>query len=116
MELAMDLIDTPFEQIKPVDYDDVITELQKVKNELTDLAEKRADLLLKAEAKIEKMNIFIKPLIEVRKSYHQWLKPLEEIYFKKLMELKNDNQSKVAVATGLNRGTIRKKLKQYNLI
>ena len=112
----MNNIDTPFEQIKPIDYDDVITELQKVKNELTDLAEKRADLLLKAETKIEKMNIFVEPLIEVRKSYHQWLRPLEEIYFKKLMELKNNNQSKVSVSTSLNRGTARKKLKQFNLI
>ena len=112
----MNNIDTLFEQINPIDYDDVITELQKVKNELTDLAEKRADLLLKAETKIEKMNIFVEPLIEVRRSYHQWLRPLEEIYFKKLMELKNNNQSKVSVSTGLNRGTVRKKLKLFNLI
>lgn len=48
--------------------------------------------------------------------YHQWLKPLEEIYFKQLMRANNNNQSKVAIASGLNRGTTRKKLKQCNLI
>lgn len=53
---------------------------------------------------------------DVKKPYYQWLKPLEEIYFKKLMKLKNNNQSKVAIATGLNRGTTRKKLKQFNFI
>lgn len=53
---------------------------------------------------------------EVRKPYYQWLKPLEEIYFKKLMKMMKNNQSKVAIATGLNRGAIRKKLKQFNLI
>ena len=83
---------------------------------LKGLAERRADLLLKAEAKNEKLNLILKPLIEIKKPYHQWLRPLEKIYFDELMEITKNNQSKVSVIAGLNRGTIRKKLKQYNLI
>ena len=53
---------------------------------------------------------------ELNKPYYQWLKQQEEIYFKNLMKITNSNQSKVAVLAGLNRGTVRKKLKQSNLI
>lgn len=103
-------LDAPTSELRMIE--NLIQEIDQIK----EVSENRSDLLLKAEAKIEKMNIFIKPLIEVRKSYHQWLKPLEEIYFKELMKLKSNNQSKVSIAAGLNRGTIRKKLKQFNLI
>ena len=103
-------LDAPTSELRMIE--NLIQELDQIK----EVSEKRADLLLKAEAKIENMNIIIKPLIEARKPYLQWLKPLEEIYFKKLMEIMNNNQSKVSVSTGLNRGTVRKKLKQFNLI
>lgn len=103
-------LDAPTSELRMIE--NLIQELDQVKG----TSEKRADLLLKAEAKIEKMNALIKPLIEVRQSYRQWLKPLEEIYLKKLMEIMKNNQSKTSEITGLNRGTLRKKLKLHNLI
>lgn len=53
---------------------------------------------------------------ETGKPYYKWLKQCEEFYFKKLMQIAKNNQSEVTRMAGLNRGTIRKKLKQYNLI
>jgi len=41
---------------------------------------------------------------------------LEKLYFEKLMKMTDNNQSKVSEITCLNRGTVRKKLKQYDLI
>ena len=43
---------------------------------------------------------------------HQVEAPL----FECVMQHTHDNQSKAAAVLGLNRGTLRKKLKQYNLL
>lgn len=103
-------LDAPTSELRMIE--NLIQELDQVK----EVSERRADLLLKAESGIEKLNLIIKPLIEVKKPYHYWLRPLEEIYFDRLIEITNNNQSKVSVIAGLNRGTVRKKLKQFNLI
>lgn len=103
-------LDAPVAELRMIEK--LIIELGYTKK----ISERRADLLLKAEAKIEKLNTIVQPLVEVRKPYHQWIKPFEEIYFKKLMEIMKNNQSKTSEIAGLNRGTTRKKLKQFNLI
>ncbi|MCK4759956.1 MAG: hypothetical protein KAT69_07885 [Candidatus Aminicenantes bacterium] len=93
----------------------MIEKLVQELGQIIETSERRADLLLKTEAKIEKLSA-TEALIKTEKSYHEWLKPLEEIYFKNLMSVMNNNQSKTSEMAGLNRGTTRKKLKQCNLI
>ena len=102
-------LDAPVPELRMIEK--LIQELIQTK----EISERRADLLLKAEAKIEKLSA-TEALIKAEKPYHEWLKPLEEIYFKKLMEIMNNNQSKTSEMAGLNRGITRKKLKQCNLI
>ena len=94
----------------------MIEKLTQELGQMQEISERRAELLLKAEAKIEKLNTIVQPLVEVKRPYYQWLKSVEEIYFTKLMKIMKNNQSKTSEMAGLNRGTVRKKLKQYNLI
>ena len=103
-------LDAPTSELRMLE--NLIQELDQIK----EISERRADLLLKAEAKIERLNVVARILNGFRTPYYQWLKQVEGIYFKRLMKATNNNQSKVAVITGLNRGTTRKKLKQCNLI
>ena len=48
--------------------------------------------------------------------YQLFLREVEAPMLKVVMERTNDNQSKAAEMLGLNRGTLRKKLKDYNII
>lgn len=50
------------------------------------------------------------------KLYQSVIATFEKPLLKELMERNKYNQSKVAEILGLNRGTTRKKLKQYGLI
>ena len=44
------------------------------------------------------------------------LREVEEPLFKSVMEETRGNQSKAAITLGLSRGTLRKKLKEYDLL
>ncbi len=48
--------------------------------------------------------------------YDKFLKQIEVPLFKAALERTNHNQSQAAVMLGLSRGTLRKKLKRYELI
>lgn len=47
--------------------------------------------------------------------YEMFLKEIEPALFKSVMQHVKNNQSNAATALGINRGTLRKKLKQYKL-
>lgn len=47
--------------------------------------------------------------------YHMVLQEMEHPLLEQVMQHVHGNQSKAAVLLGLNRGTLRKKLKQYDL-
>ncbi len=53
---------------------------------------------------------------QVTDLYDLVLQQVEAPLFASVMVYTKDNQSKAAALLGLNRGTLRKKLKQYNLI
>ena len=53
---------------------------------------------------------------QVTDLYDLVLQQVEAPLFASVMAYTKDNQSKAAALLGLNRGTLRKKLKQYNLI
>ena len=48
--------------------------------------------------------------------YAMVIEQVEEPMLKAVMEYNLNNQSKAATMLGLNRGTLRKKLRQYNLL
>jgi len=48
--------------------------------------------------------------------YAMVVEQVEEPVLKAVMEYNLNNQSKAAAMLGLNRGTLRKKLRQYNLL
>lgn len=48
--------------------------------------------------------------------YPMVLAEIEAPLLKEIMEYTRNNQTKASIMLGLNRGTLRKKLKQYNLI
>jgi len=48
--------------------------------------------------------------------YEMVLTQVEAPLLKEIMDYTNDNQTKASTLLGLNRGTLRKKLKQYNLL
>lgn len=48
--------------------------------------------------------------------YEMFLAEVEEPLLRAVMENTRNNQSKAAIILGLSRGTLRKKLKQYELI
>ena len=48
--------------------------------------------------------------------YDLFMQQVEAPLFECVMEHTQDNQSKAAALLGLNRGTLRKKLKQYDLL
>ncbi len=48
--------------------------------------------------------------------YELFMHQVEAPLFECVMQHTHDNQSKAAAVLGLNRGTLRKKLKQYNLL
>lgn len=48
--------------------------------------------------------------------YDMFVSEIEEPLFKAVMQFCDGNQSKAATLLGLSRGTLRKKLKQYDLI
>jgi len=47
--------------------------------------------------------------------YQMVLQEMEEPLLRAVLEYTRSNQSRAAIMLGLNRGTLRKKLKQYNL-
>ena len=49
-------------------------------------------------------------------NYSKWLKQKEKGYFEHLMKITGNNQSRVTRLSGLNRGTVRARLKLYGLI
>ncbi len=53
---------------------------------------------------------------QVTDLYELVMHEVEAPLFASVMNYTRDNQSKAAALLGLNRGTLRKKLKQYNLI
>jgi Fis family transcriptional regulator len=53
---------------------------------------------------------------EVTEVYEMVLSEIEAPLLETVMEYTRNNQTKASVLLGLNRGTLRKKLKQYNLI
>ena len=48
--------------------------------------------------------------------YHMVLAEMEAPLLEEIMAYTRNNQTKASIMLGLNRGTLRKKLKQYNLI
>lgn len=53
---------------------------------------------------------------ETREFYNLVLAEVEEPLLRVVMEYTANNQSRAAAMLGLNRGTLRKKLRQYNLL
>ncbi len=53
---------------------------------------------------------------ETSEFYNLVLAEVEEPLLRVVMEYTADNQSRAAAMLGLNRGTLRKKLRQYNLL
>lgn len=53
---------------------------------------------------------------EAREFYNLVLAEVEEPLLRVVMEYTANNQSRAATMLGLNRGTLRKKLRQYNLL
>ena len=53
---------------------------------------------------------------EAREFYNLVLAEVEEPLLRVVMEYTANNQSRAAAMLGLNRGTLRKKLRQYNLL
>ena len=53
---------------------------------------------------------------EPREFYNLVLAEVEEPLLRVVMEYTANNQSRAAAMLGLNRGTLRKKLRQYNLL
>jgi len=47
--------------------------------------------------------------------YNMVLQEMEEPLLKAVLDYTRSNQSRAAIMLGLNRGTLRKKMKQYNL-
>ncbi len=47
--------------------------------------------------------------------YQMVLQEIEQPLFERVMQQVNGNQSKAAILLGVNRGTLRKKLRMYNL-
>jgi len=72
---------------------------------------------LKAAAE-EAIRQFIETLDgeETSEFYNLVLAEVEEPLLRVVMEYTADNQSRAAAMLGLNRGTLRKKLRQYNLL
>ena len=52
---------------------------------------------------------------EASEVYQMVLQEVEQPLLESVMNYTRGNQSKAAIVLGLNRGTLRKKLKQYNL-
>jgi len=53
---------------------------------------------------------------EIRDLYELLLSEVEPALLKQVLAHTNDNQSATAVILGLNRGTLRKKLRKYGLL
>ena len=53
---------------------------------------------------------------ETHEFYNLVLAEVEEPLLRVVMEYTSNNQSRAAAMLGLNRGTLRKKLRQYNLL
>ncbi len=66
----------------------------------------------------QSMETYFKDLdgYQVTDLYDLVMQEVEAPLFASVMTYTRDNQSKAAALLGLNRGTLRKKLKQYNLI
>jgi Fis family transcriptional regulator len=66
----------------------------------------------------QSMETYFKDLdgYQVTDLYDLVMQEVEAPLFASVMNYTRDNQSKAAALLGLNRGTLRKKLKQYNLI
>ena len=52
---------------------------------------------------------------EPEELYQMVLQEMEEPLLRAVLDYTRSNQSRAAIVLGLNRGTLRKKLKQYNL-
>ena len=59
---------------------------------------------------------FIFVIVNTSDVYQMVLAEIEAPLLQEIMAYTRNNQTKASIMLGLNRGTLRKKLKQYNLI
>ena len=85
-------------------------------NEVSDASDASAQTLRQSVE--QSMETYFKDLdgYQVTDLYDLVMQEVEAPLFASVMTYTRDNQSKAAALLGLNRGTLRKKLKQYNLI